>query len=236
MQLRIESRPVGDVLVVECEGRIMLGEEVDALYSSVTQSLLRYVDIVLQLARVKFIDSSGVGALVRLMRDARSKGGDLKLSAVPPDIFTALSITNLLSQFDTFDSIEEAVTAAYMGPRYSRGSGNTKPTVICVHGSVHVCTFLKEVVYGAGYNALTAGNISEAQVLLRATKAKLVVIPKHLEFVHGQDTRKALGQIDPAIALAVLDENFEKQDPAEALGSLLRAIHDSRRGQASNSS
>src|SRR5258708_24496865 len=107
MQLRLESRPVGDVLVIQCHGRIVAGNEVNTLHGSVGDSLAKYGDVVLHFEQVEFVDSSGLGALVRLMQAARSKGGDLKLSGVPPRIRKTLEMTGLLAQFETYDSIEE---------------------------------------------------------------------------------------------------------------------------------
>src|ERR1035438_4732653 len=78
MQLRLESRPVGDVLLIQCHGRIVAGNEVYTLHAQVGDSLVKYSDVVLQLDTVEFVDSSGLGALVRLTQSARAKGGDLK--------------------------------------------------------------------------------------------------------------------------------------------------------------
>ena len=222
MQLRLESRPVGDVLVIQCHGRIVVGQEVFTLHSYVGDSFIKYADVVLQLDQVEFVDSSGVGAMVRLMQAARSKGGDLKLSSVPPKIRKTLELTKLLSQFETYDSVEEAITAAYLGSRYSRGKmGDARPRMLCVYDSSDVCTFLREVLCSAGYNALTAATVDDARVLLKATKAKLVVLSSRLQSVHGKPTRKALEEIDPAVSLLVLDENFATQDPGEAAEKLV---------------
>ena len=73
--------------------------------------------------------------------------------------------------------MEEAITAAYLGPRYCRGAdGDKRPLVLCIYDSFDMCTFLRELLCSAGYNALTAGNVSDGRVLMKATKAKLVVI------------------------------------------------------------
>jgi len=225
MQLRLESRPVGDVLIVQCQGRIVVGNEVNTLHYYVNDSLAKYDDIVLQLDRLDFVDSSGLGALMRLMQAARSKKGDVKLSGVPPNIRKVLEMTNLLSQFETYDSVEEAITAAYLGSRYSRGKGgDSRPPILCVYDSTDVCTYLREVLCSAGYNALTAGNVSDALVLLKATKAKLVVISAHLQVAHGQPTRRRLEEIDPSVAMLVLDDSFATQDPGEAAEKLLASI------------
>src|SRR6202142_2720995 len=196
MQLRLESRPVGDVLIIQCHGRIVAGNEVFTLHAYVGDSLAKYGDVVLQFDQIEFVDSSGLGAMVRLMQAARAKGGDLKLSGVPPKIRKTLEMTNLLSQFETYNSVEEAITAAYLGSRYSRGkTGDARPTILCVYASTDVCTFLREVLCSAGYNTITSTTIDDAQILLKATKAKLVVVSSKIQSVHGKPIRQALQAI-----------------------------------------
>jgi anti-sigma B factor antagonist len=225
MQLRLESRPVGDVVIVQCHGRIIAGNEVFTLHSQVGDSIEKHGDVVLHLEQVEFVDSSGLGALVRLMQAARSKGGDLKLSGVPANIRKMLQVTSLLSQFETYDSVEEAITAAYLGSRYSRGkTGDARPRLLCVFESTDVCTFLREVLCSAGYNALTTLSINDARILLKATKAKLVVISARFQSAHGRPTQKLLEEIDPTISVLVLDENFATQDPGEAAEKLLSSV------------
>src|ERR1019366_838923 len=73
-------------------------------------------------------------------------------------ILKTLAMTNLLSQFETYESVEEAIVAAYLGSRYSRGkAGDARPRMLCVCESTDVGTFLREVLCSAGYNALTTG-------------------------------------------------------------------------------
>jgi anti-sigma B factor antagonist len=225
MRLRLESRAVGDVLIVPCQGRIVAGNEVLTLHAYVGDSFAKYADIVLQLDQVEFIDSSGLGALMRLVEAARSKGGDLKLSGVPPNIRKTLEMTHLLAQFEVYDSVEEAITSAYLGSRYSRAkTGDARPRVLCVYESSDVCTFLREVLCSAGYNALTTATIDDAKILLRATKAKLVLISSRMQSLYGKPTRQALEEIDPAVSLVILDENLATQDPGEAAEKLLSGL------------
>jgi len=225
MQLRLESRPVGEVLVIQCQGRIVAGKEVFTMHAYVGDSFAKYVDVVLQLDQVEFVDSSGLGAIVRLTQAARAKGGDLKLSGVPARILKTLQMTSLLSQFETYDSIEEAITAAYLGSRYSRGkTGDARPRMLCVYESTDVRTFLREVLCNAGYNAMTTATIDDARILLKATKAKLVVIAARMQSVHGKPTRQVLEEIDPSVSLLILDEDFATQDPGEAAEKLLSDV------------
>src|SRR5580700_4448294 len=225
MQLRLESRPVGEVLIIQCHGRIVAGNEVYALHAYVGDCFVKYGDVVLQLDQVEFVDSSGLGALVRLMQGARSKGGDLKLSGVTPKVRKTMEMTNLIKQFETYDSVEEAITAAYLGSRYSRGkTGDARPRMLCVSESTDVGTFMREVLCSAGYNALTTLSINDARILLKATKAKLVVISSRMQTMHGKPTSKVLEEIDPAVSVVILDENFASQDPGEAAEKLLTRV------------
>lgn len=225
MELRLESRPVGDVFVIRCHGRIVAGNEVFTLHSQVGDAIEKYGDVVLLLDQVEFIDSSGLGALMRLVQAARAKKGDVKLTGVPPKVRKVLEMTHLLNQFEVYESIEEAITAAYLGSRYSRGkSGDARPKMLCVYASTDVCAFLREILCSAGFNALTTTAVEDAQILLKATKAKLVVISGKIQAVRGKPIRQALEEVIPDVKFLVLDENFASQDPGEAAEKLLADV------------
>ena len=224
--MRLESRPVGEVYVFQCHGRIVSGNEVFTLHSQVGDAIQKHGEVVLQLDKVEFLDSSGLGALVRLMQAARAKAGDLKLCGVPPKVRKILELTNLLKQFEVYDSLEEAITAAYLGSRYSRGkTGDARPRLLCVYPSLDVCTFLREILCNAGFNALTTTSVEDAPILLKATKAKLVVISARVQSLRGKPVLAALQEIVPDVALLRLDDNFATQDPADAAEKLLTDVN-----------
>jgi len=226
LQLRLESRPVGEVFVVQCGGRIVAGNEVFTLHSQVQDAIEKYGDVVLQLEKVEFIDSSGLGAIMRLVQAARAKGGDLKLCGLPPKIRKVLELTHLLSQFETYDCMEEAITAAYLGSRYSRGkTGDARPRVVCVYTSLDVCAFLREILCGAGFNALTTTAIDDAPILLKATKAKLMVVSSRVQIVRGRPILQALQEIVPDVQILTLDDTFASEDPGEAAEKLLKDVN-----------
>jgi len=224
MPLTMNSRPVGEVMIVQCNGRIVAGSEVFSLQAHIGDVLPNYGDVVLQLENVGFVDSSGLGALVRLVSTARSKGGDIKLCGVQPQLRKTLQMTSLLTMFETYESEAEAIIAAYLGSRYSREKGNQQFRVLCVYDSLNVRTFLREVLCRAGYSALTTANVPDAKILLKATKAKLAILGANMQSVHGTPTKKLFEEIDPAISLIVLDANFEKQDPGECVEELLETV------------
>jgi anti-sigma B factor antagonist len=233
MSLRLDSRPVGDIIVVQCSGRIIAGADVHSLQLLLGKILPQHHEVVLQLERVEFIDSSGLGALVRLVSTARSNGSDLKLCALPPQVRKTLEMTNLLSLFETYDSEAEAVVAAYLGARYAKDKdGEKQLRILCVYDSADVRALLGEVLCRAGYKAVTTGNVHDAQILLKATKAQFVVLGANMQSVHGASTKKAMEQIDPAVSLVVLDEGFGAQDPGEAATKLLETIRSRTAGSA----
>ena len=206
MPLNMNNRPVGDVMIVQCSGRIVAGAEVFFLQSHVGDVLPNHGDVVLQLEQVAFVDSSGLGALVRLVAAARAKGGDIKLCGIQPQFRKTLEMTSLLSMFETYDSEAEAIMAAYLGSRYSKDkSGDTRSRVLCVYDSVNVRTFLREILCRAGYSALTTGNVLDAKILLKATKAKLIILGAKMQSVHGISTKKLLEEIEPSVSVIVLD-------------------------------
>jgi anti-anti-sigma factor len=76
MLLSLDTRGVGRVTVVRCSGRIVAGNEIESLRSHITAMLLEHKEFVLDLSDVAFIDSSGLGTMVRLLTSARQHHGD----------------------------------------------------------------------------------------------------------------------------------------------------------------
>lgn len=108
--MKIVERQVGDVTILDLHGKILIGEGDDALRDAVT----RQVDsgkskILLNLADVPYVDSAGLGEVVRCYTTVSRKGGRLKLINLTKKIHDLLSITKLLTVFETYDSEDEAV-------------------------------------------------------------------------------------------------------------------------------
>jgi anti-sigma B factor antagonist len=108
MQLRMSTRTVGGVLVVDCSGRVVFGEESASLRDTVKKLLAQSPKIVLNLHEVNYIDSGGLGTLVSLYTTARSAGGAVKLTRLSQRVGDLLQITKLLTIFEVFDSEEAA--------------------------------------------------------------------------------------------------------------------------------
>jgi anti-sigma B factor antagonist len=108
--MQIEERAVGDVVVLDIKGKITLGEG-DELLKDKVNSLVNqgHRKILLNFADVPYVDSAGLGEVVRTYTTESRQGGSLKLLNLTKRITDLLSITKLLTVFETFEAEDEAV-------------------------------------------------------------------------------------------------------------------------------
>jgi anti-sigma B factor antagonist len=108
--MEIVERTVNDVTVLDLKGKMTLGEG-DELLKDKINSLLAAgkKKLLLNLESVPYIDSAGLGEVVRTYTTVSRQGGSLKLLNLTKRIEDLLSITKLLTVFDTFDSEAEAI-------------------------------------------------------------------------------------------------------------------------------
>src|SRR5512143_840858 len=109
MQLRISTRTLNGILVVDCSGRIVFGEESAILRDTVRKLISESSRIVLNLGGITYIDSGGLGTLVSLYTTAHNAGGNVKLANLTQRVGDLLQVTKLLTIFEVFDSEEKAV-------------------------------------------------------------------------------------------------------------------------------
>lgn len=106
------NREVDGVSVVALEGRIVLGEESNALREKVKGMINEgKKKVVLNMQNVTFIDSAGLGTLVAAHHSAKSQGAALKLAHLGSKFQEVLQITKLLTVFDVYNSEAEAVAS-----------------------------------------------------------------------------------------------------------------------------
>jgi anti-sigma B factor antagonist len=96
--LNFEIELDGTTAVVKCHGRLIAGTT-EQLYQEVKDLLSRTKVVVIDLAELSYVDSSGLGTLVRLHASARRQGCELKLLHLGKQLRNVLKLTNLLSVF-----------------------------------------------------------------------------------------------------------------------------------------
>jgi len=110
VNLKTSNRQVDGITIVDCSGRITLGEGSVVLRDSVKELLTKgQKKILLNLGDVNYIDSSGIGELVSAYTTVKNQGGELKLLNLTKKVHDLLQITKLYTVFDVRDDETTAV-------------------------------------------------------------------------------------------------------------------------------
>jgi anti-sigma B factor antagonist len=112
MSMKVATRQVDGVTILDLSGRITLGEGSvtlrDAVHDLLTKGSRK---ILLNLGDISYIDSSGIGEMVSAFTSVRNAGGELKLLNLTKKVHDLLQITKLYTVFDIWDSETSAITA-----------------------------------------------------------------------------------------------------------------------------
>jgi anti-sigma B factor antagonist len=112
MSMKVATRQVDGVTILDLSGRITLGEGSVTLRDAVHDLIAKgSKHILLNLENINYIDSSGIGELVSAFTSVRNAGGELKLLNLTKKVHDLLQITKLYTVFDIWDSEASAVSA-----------------------------------------------------------------------------------------------------------------------------
>ena len=226
VQLSLESRQVGRVTIVRCQGRIIAGKESESLREHISWVLRDRRYIVLHLGEVPFIDSSGIGTMVRALASTRQTRGDLKLCNVPENIRKVLEMTRLTSVFDLHDSEETAVGAFY-GSDYAPGGQPHSPlpagrAILCIDSNLDVLAYLRELLRRAGYEVQSTNRASDALLLMRVTRFDLLLVGP--DKVASPSSPQAFRDACSRLPVIELGNEFSTLDAGDAATGLLEKI------------
>lgn len=224
MLLSLDTREVGRVTIVRCHGRIVAGSESDSLRAHVAWLLHSRRSIVLNLGGVGFIDSSGLGTMVRVLASTRQARASLKLCDVPQTVRKVLDLTSLTPLFEAHESEEKAVAAFYGPTARNEAPVSTGRSVLCVDSNVDVLAYLRELLRGAGYDVQSSCLVSDALLLMRVARFDLLLVgpdktgsPAKPQAFHNACTK---------LPVIELSSEFSTRDAGEAGAALLATIED----------
>jgi anti-anti-sigma factor len=223
VQLNLQSQFRGDVVVIRCSGRIIASDEARALQLEVEKHILETKKFVLQLAEVSFLDSGGLGTLVRLLGTLRAARGDLKLCQLSPFLLRLFETTKLAGVFHAYATEKEAIDAFPYRQHLPQGSPHpSKPKVLCVEDSADLLAYLSVLLKRTGYDVFTAKNLGDAATFVKATKPALVICGP------GAQTNGPLFErfrfSHPNVELLLLPLDFHATEAAEAGLNLVNRI------------
>jgi anti-anti-sigma factor len=223
MELSLQHQFCGDVMVIRCSGRIVAGEEAQSLLHECEKHTLETKKFVLQLQEVDFLDSGGLGALVRLLGSLRAHRGDLKLCQLSPFLLKVFTTTNLSATFHTYASEKEAIEAFFHRQHQPHGSPHSsKPKILCVDDSAELLAYLSALLKQSGFEVFTTKNLGDAATFMCATKPALVICGPATQANRSmlEKFRKTYSNVE----LLLLPPDFIATDASEASSTLVSQI------------
>jgi anti-anti-sigma factor len=110
--MKFSTRKAGDVVIIDVDGQILLGDGDVEIKMAVDDFLKRgNKKILLNLAKVPYLDSAGLGEIIRCFTALRKSGGDFKLLSPNGRIIDLLTITKLLNVFDCYENESAAIAS-----------------------------------------------------------------------------------------------------------------------------
>lgn len=179
MQLTLRNEGIGDVIVVRCRGRIVTGDEAQFLQTELDKLTQAHLAkrVILNLGEVSYLDSGGLGTLVRILGRLRAARGDLKICQPPPFVLKVLELTNLLNVFHPHPSERDAIEAFSKRPQTPHDTfGATGHRIVCLDGSLELLAYARVLLQRDGYEVFTTQYLSEALTIAKVRQASLVIL------------------------------------------------------------
>ncbi len=211
MQLTIERQTIKDVVVLRCRGRMVTGDESRYLQQEIDKLTPLTKNVVLQLAEVTYLDSGGLGSLVRIYGVLRAARGDLKLCELSPFVAQVLQATNLTKVFQPLASEKEAVEAFANRPGTPHEAApSSVARIICLDSSPDVLAYLKVLLQRSGYEVFTTRFPSDAVALAIGTKPRVLVCGPAMH--ENESIKEKFRQSAPTVQLLHLPADFSTSE------------------------
>lgn len=224
MSLLVQTRRIGDITVVTCSGQVVEGAESAALQHQLGDLIPHCRHVLLNLGGVDFIDSSGLGLLIRFLARSAATHGHFSFCAAQPRIVEMLRMSKLASIFESYDSEADAVAACGHAPATTDAPYQFRTDVLCVEKSEDVRHYLREILAQAGYGVITTGSLPDALVLLRTMLPKAVVISAELQASRSTPITDAFRMMAGASAVVELPPHFPRDDAGVAARRLVDQV------------
>lgn len=227
MSLQIEERFCGNVFILQCTGHIVLGEELNALEAAFDRVVREFQRVVLNLAAVTRVDSSGVGLVVRYAANLRKRSGDVRLAAPPAFITEILQITLLNTVIDSYLTEQDALLSFLRLPTPPEQGDYSGHRVLVVDRSPDLGAFVRAVLGRRGYDVRSASLVSDAKVLLLCQPVDYILVGPGTPKLPQAAILSALRDLAPKIPALQLTPEFRSLDAHQAAELLLEMFQDS---------
>ncbi|NVM02153.1 MAG: STAS domain-containing protein [Candidatus Helarchaeota archaeon] len=110
--MKIKEKMEGDIAILQISGKLMGGPETQELHEHIKGLIADNINkVIIDLSKVKWMNSSGLGVLMASYTTIKNKGGDLKLANVTDKVNSLLMITQLITIFKTYDTVDRAIVS-----------------------------------------------------------------------------------------------------------------------------
>src|SRR5262245_9993563 len=176
--------------------------------------------ILLHMGEVGYIDSGGLGLLVRCLTRIQNAAGQLSLCALSPKVRDVLNVTRLDSVLRPYFTEADAISTVHRDALEGQ-SENAGPLILCVDTSSDVLVYLRGLLKGAGHRVVTAENLYDGLMLLKGMEPGVVVMGAALYAMRGTSSAEEFHRRIPGGGLVVLPAAFSSLDAGAAASALL---------------
>ena len=222
MLLSLHSRFVGNVYVIQCTGRIVLGEEVKALEAALDQGAHEFSRFVLNMGELDRLDSIGIGLLVRYAERMRKRGGDIRVAAPPPFLVKLLDMTKLSSLLQSHPTEEEAILSFLKERPAEKTQERRGASVLVVDESADMCVFVRTVLSRHGFDVRSTCSFRDAKILLGVEDVDYILVGPGTPQLSPEMVVRSLAALAPRATALRLAADFRIRDAHEATEALLQ--------------
>ncbi len=208
--------------MIECVGRVVLGEEVKALEAALELAEREFVQIVLNLSEVSRLDSIAMGLLVRYAERLGKQGGGLRLAAPPAFVTNLLNMTRLSDMLPGYPTEEEAIVSFLQEGSEGEAQERRGPRVLVFDESADLCVFVRTVLVGHGYDVRSTCSFRDAKILLRVDGMDYIVVGPSTPRLSAETVVQSLTALSPKANVLQLAADFKIRDAQEATDALLQ--------------
>ncbi len=222
MLLSLNSRSIGNVYIIQCKGRVVLGEEVKALETALDQGAHEFTRFVLNLSELNRIDSIGLGLLVRYAERMQKQGGGIRLAASPPFVETLLNMSKISGLLPNYPAEEEAILSFLKQSSVQQAQTRSGPRVLVVDESADLCVFVRTVLAQHGFDVKSTYTFRDARILLQVDTVEYILVGPGMPQLSSETVLRSLTALAPKATPLQLDVDFKIRDAREATDALLQ--------------
>ncbi len=224
MELTLNSRFAGNVYIIECKGRIVLGPEAKALEAALDMAAHEFRQFVLSLAELTRLDSIGVGLIARYAERQRKRGGDVRLAAPPQFLVHLLNLTRISDSLISYPTEEAAILSFLRQPRTADAPHSQGQRVLFVDESADLGVFVRTILGQHGFDVRASCLLRDAKVLLQADTVDYILAGPGSVARPAETVLITLRPLAPkAVALSLADD-FKTLDAESATAALLNVF------------